>query len=249
METSETAALTEALRANRRTCALLERQIRELEVLCRQDVLPDGGEYPTWYGAVGTDGKAGFRVGDDSQSGYTSWLDDNRQFQGRVVIDSDAPFVWTGILATTRYDLRQTDEYGTTRETVSYKSLQNAPSNSVYGSPTERSQYPDIRLGFVDAGSGRELFQAQQDDKVGALLSPELFNTFRIFERDSALSGVDAPGHGPNQAFALPAKTVLAANDVVLINAQASFFNFAPEGSLFPLRVYVTLLGYKIFGD
>ena len=164
------------------------------------------------------------------------------------MINSDAPFVWTGIMATARYEVDQS-ETGP-GETVSYKSLQGPPSNDVFGSLREESQFPEVRLGFVEAGSGRQLFQAQENENTGALLSSELFNTVRLFERSYIFAGVDAPGHGPNESFQLPAKTVLSANDVLYIDAQASFFNFvADSGTKYPLRVFVTLLGYKIFGD
>lgn len=233
--------LSEMLKANRRMNALLARQVQELEVLLAEDTLPDGGEYPTWYGVVGNDGEPGFLIGDENPvgTGTTPTLD-NRHFQGRVVIDSDAPFVWTGILATARYA-----RDANTTPTVMARSYQGIQGGAGVGGNTTDDDFPDIRLGFVEAGSGRELFQAQEDAQGGVLLSSEMFNTQRIYGSYDNVEA-SAPGHGPNEAFQLPAKTVLSANDVILINAQASFFNFL---GVEPLRLYVTLLGYKVFGD
>lgn len=238
---------TEALRANRRMNALLERQIRELEILLEDDVLPDGGEYPTWYGAVGADGRPGFLIGDldTTPLGFATPNNDGRVFQGRVVIDSDAPFVWTGILATARYALDQN-----TVPAIMQASYQGIQGGAGVGGNVFDDQFPDIRVGFVEAGSGRELFQAQEDGQTGVLLSSEMLNTMRLYGSFNAM-GATAAGHGPNEPFYLPAKTVLAANDVVYINAQAAFFNFGPPvlNPARPLRLYITLLGYKIFGD
>jgi len=241
------ADLVEALRANRRMCALLDREVRELEVLLQEDDLPDGGEYPTWFGAIGADGNPGFLIGDVDTTplGFATFETDGRHFQGRIQLDSDAPFVWTGVLATARWALEQN-----TTPAVLQAAYQGIQGGHGVGGNLRDDQFPDIRLGFVEAGSGRELFQAQENAQTGVLLSSEMLNTQRLYGAFQNM-GATAPGHGPNEPFMLPSKTVLPANDVIFVDAQAAYFNMGPPlfPSNLPLRLFVTLLGYKIFGD
>lgn len=261
--------------ANKQHLQLLNQQVKLLEDEVAGDSgygYWEAGKYPYFYGAVDQADEPGIPCVDTdapggppsvNPAGPVSAEVDNRTFEGRIKIQSDAPFVVTHILTCQRLDIGKVS--GDVVTTYAFPGLQNAFVGIQSGAPDpftfganagNLASAPDVDLGFIEEGSGRQLFQAERLDVSVAgnsnnkeqLLSPTFFNSTRLFR-----SGVGSDGHGPNFAFELTTETLLPPNDVVRVLVRPTFYNnFSLDASpTEPIawRVYVAFLGYKIFGD
>jgi hypothetical protein len=246
----EREAVKEMLLAEKRTMKLLDARINDLEQLIREEELPEwqaaAKRHPFFYSAIGVDGEPGIPLVDNLDFGavddQVSQFEREKIFEGLVTIQNDAPFVWTHIM---------------TVQTVLdsfYASIQES-------SPLLTSGAALQQLGFIDNGSGRVLFQADRENDVGELLAAPFFDTYRNYDADEPddnfpggglnvayRPGVYAQGHGPNAPFELPAETVLPMNGSVTVQAKPLIYNVT-DNDIEEQRLYVTLLGYKVFGD
>jgi hypothetical protein len=222
------------LAAHKQSLQLLDQRIATVQKLITADEelerLPD---YPYFYAAMGEDGLDGIPL----------FPGPNREYTGKIEVQADAPFVWTHIQACLRYT----------------NPLALGPSSfvSIWGGADSRDERypPSVSLGFVEEGSGRVLFQSDRREVgVGgnnvdtSLISGNLFDVVNVHDMDDVgtTTGWSA-GNGPLTVMNLAKDVLLPENDVVTVRARPSYverFGEDPDA-----RLYVTLLGYKIFGE
>ena len=239
--TNDRAKVKEVLAAERRTLQLLDGQIVELEALLSEEDAPDAQNaakvHPYFYGVMGSDGQPGIILNDGDAQGPRTGIGNPIVFEGVAQIQEDAPFVWTHILLTQNV-------------------LNSQPLFASVQGMSSLQLASLLEVGFIDNGSGRVLFQADRNNAVGEFLSTPFFDTLREYEADEpdrvagstlCRPGAYAQGHGPNAAFELPAEVVLPASGAVTVQVKPALFDL--DNDLTAVRVYVALLGYKIFGD
>lgn len=265
-------AIKAMVAANKQHLQLLNQQLKMLQEDVAADEGPKywaDGQDPYFYTMVGQDDEPGVACVDTSPptpapSGLSARVN-NSTFEGLIKIQSDAPFVVTHILACMRIDIGKISQspYGGGAITAadSFIGLQSNIQPNGLGNAFALQVSPDVDLGFVEQGSGRQLFQAEELDLTlpnannrNILLSPPYFNTMRLFGPAAGSgAGVHSAGPGPNFAFPLVSEEMLPANDVVRVIVRPTYLNSSlynlPGPTPQAWRVFVTLLGYKIFGD
>jgi hypothetical protein len=242
------------LDANKQALQVLNKKVELLEEVANEEG-PEAwqvGRRPYIYTAVGSDGDNGILI-EAEDNNYRTSLTDREVFEGRVRVQSDAPFVWTHILTGLLIEpgFESTDNIG-------FGGIQgDGEGNTSLASLSYSNYRPTINLGFIEEGSSRQLFQSDQQDlalantknRRGELLSPEFVNTIRFFAAWPSTSAVVSVGHGPNEPFSLPAECLLPANDVVTVKARPNYWNQNERAGYRSYRVYVGLLGYKILEE
>jgi hypothetical protein len=231
---SNTEVLKNLIATSRRQLQLLDKETALLRKLVDADHVPDDSNYPYFYGAVGEDGNEGITV----DAGIAGPV---REVTGRVIVQSDAPFVWTHVAMAQRH--------------INPTEIGDSATMGVWmgsGGTFLTTNPNNIDIGFVEEGSGRVLFQSDEIDpvsganEIGKLVSGASYNTAGMYGLygGGVLNEV-AGGNGPNYVFPLPRQTMLPANDVVLVKLRPNNTDFNSNDP----RVYVTLIGYKIFED
>jgi len=238
------------LEANKRALQILNQQIAALSPGPDPTEAREAGRFPYLYAVVDGDGEPGVRVVDPVATSIVSSLDERRDFRGQIVIQSDASFVVTHVLTALRADVGRISSFpfvaGGNEGLATFLGIQGG-GPSLDGAARSA---PDVELGFVEVGSGRVLFQAEESAGTtrvtDALLTGEFFNSTRLF----AINQVNSVGHGPNTPFDLVSECLLPPNDVIEVIVRPTFYNnLSDANGVVPWRVYVALLGYKIFGD
>lgn len=248
-------ALKAMIASNKQSLALLDKQLAELQQLqafsAEEDLLASAKEHPFFYAAVGDDKEPGIPLDVYNQAGSTGNEAgdalDHQIFSGLIRLHEDAPFVWTGILTARMIGGRLVS-----RRHTMYQSIYDS-WNSVGA----------LRLGFIDEGSGRTLYQAEENganavNGGGELLASSVYDVDRILRPqriapaagDPRNGGCHAPGHGPSSHFQLPSEMLLPASGVVRVNVSVPIFFTRDESRRVDgERAFVGLIGYKIFGD
>lgn len=245
--------------ANKQHLQLLNQQVQALEDLLAARQGPgywEDGVYPYFYTAVDQNDEPGILC-DPQQSAVL----DNVGFEGRIKIQSDAPFVVTHILTCQRQDIGKIstspfpNPYNVPTAFLGFQGIMGGGPGT---GPTSPGRAPNVQLGFIEEGSGRQLFQSEEYNPALAtnsnnkeeLLSPNFFDSTNMFCLSA--DGLAFTGHGPNFPFELVSEMELPPNDVVRVMARPEFpglgENATPSDPV-PWRVYVTFLGYKILGD
>lgn len=251
---TELEAAKAAVESNARSLQLLDDRIACLQKLL-EGTDEDVGQYPYFYGAIGADDLEGIRLGPLAGANAQR----NQVYEGRIEIQEDAPFVWTHIL--TAY--RNTDPAN-----LNINSFQGI----FYSAEELSTLFDGIHLGFIERGSGHELFQAELlspaiaaatspfnlaldrnivgQVPVGSTLNTPSFYPPPFFGVGPASGGPfdQSAGTGPNFAYPLSKEVLLPASGVMTVQAKIGM-NSIPGVVADPPRVFVTLLGYKIFGE
>lgn len=236
--------------ANRQALQFLDGQVKELNSLVNlnaaQEAEDEAKVRPFFYGVVDENDEPGISLNhsnDDDEVG----LEDLHRFQGFVRIHEDAPFVWTGLLATMRQNV------GDNRSQKFFRGIYAANSAIYMGG---------LQLGFTDVGAGRALFQAELgNENTGSggdqLLAPSMYEVVQTYSGQQSYSdggqrefGCNAPGHGPSDFFHLPSEMLLPSSGVIQVDAIPSFlYQQGDLTSTDDYRLFICLLGYKILGD
>lgn len=262
--------------SNRRSVQQLDERIAEIKRLANLHALarnppgnqglPEGSD-PYFYGAVGVDGKPGILVGDQALQPPFAPLTGNgavpiRYWRGTIQIQNDAPFVCTHVMATASLETEYSPT-NQTRRSTNYTSFFSV--NGLGGSrDVVNVRAPRMDIGFVEGASGRVLFQSNFYDppnRIGELMPIDLFDVMREFNprgfalatASTAYTAADT-GHGPSTLFEVPDEEFLPKNGVVNVTLQSlgwynNFNNTLGSYGRTTPRVFVTLLGYKVFED
>jgi hypothetical protein len=224
---NEREQVKEMIAASKRAKSLLDRRLLDLKGLVADEeergMFEHIKEYPYFYGAMGSDGQPGILPSD--------------QFVDTTDIDAVAGRGSFRDLSVGTVQLQEDAPFVWTHVAA----MRDGDAN-----------LDGVQLGFIENGSGRVLFQAEtlKTKGDGELLESEWFTTQREYAGAAPLSSVTlglilstpgayAQGHGPCALFELPAETVLPVNGTVTVQARST-------GSP---RLYVALVGYKVFGD
>lgn len=192
----------------------LARLDAEIESLCNE--IPDyqnTNNYLSFYGALGADGNNGvlLPVGDNRNGGV---------YEGRIIINSGGPFVCTDILVVTQ-------------------PIDISLGGGVVGSPFYPvNAYGSYQFRFTDEGSGRRLFQGDNENREDVFISPtvlkSVLTTPNLFPAATGFAG-------PERSFSLPQPHIFARNTVIKVEVKA-YIDFA-DWSNNQIRVYASLLG------
>lgn len=248
--------LQQRIDSNKKSLQVLDAQISELEKLKYVNELPapeEDGVHPYFYGAVGADGEPGVLVPFSVNEPEKSGINPRAYFEGIIRTHADAPFIWTHLGITYRFGLidgivdRGGNLVGLNNPNAQNNSVANpAAYNSVTTAPM-----PSFNIGLVDSSSGRYFFQAEEQQvnfggsETKGEVPPGLIpDTVKNLTVSANIEG--APGHGPSSLFEIPAQTEIPMNGTVRVLVQPSNYNLFRTASL---RVFVTLLGYKILVD
>lgn len=242
-----------ALDANKMLLQVLDEKVAALKAAAAitEDQREESGSHPYFYSVVGADDEPGIRLSD----GPGSTAQPGRSYVGRIEIQEDSPFVWTHIMTSIRApDANVPSFFGT--------------FFGGDGAGVTASGPGALRLGFTEQGSGHNLFQAeilspgtasasaagldadQGANLIGRLPLATTLNTLGVYDTESTFGGQfdGIPiGLGPNFPYPLTNEVVLPNSGVIEVRAQTGLTE-TPDPSD-PWRVYVTLMGYKIFGE
>lgn len=275
---SDRETLKAMIETAKRSMNMLDLQLHQLSVLSGNEAervaFDDAEDQPFFYGLLGPDGEPGLSMGQTaagvptaSSTEWKSALEDPFIFTGYVRLQSDAPFIWTHVLVCQAFpELDIGTEYlKTDPPTQPFSGIQRAgtPGNQVgvwvpppdSPVPGKVTTPPIVELGFVDDASGRILFQANRQLEQGHLMPGEMFDTVSLFpdfpDDDFDKAGSNSPGHGPRMTARLPCEVTLPANGVLRVMAKPSFYDFIQDDNdyLRASRLYVTLVGRKVYGD
>ena len=274
MTPEQVEVVKESIAANRRMAQTLDRRIAQLKALAvleNDSSRPAGnlgdeiGQDPYFYGVLGRDGLPGVVIGDQSTTAAQATpnplhgSEDRRIWTGVIQLQNDAPFVWTHMAVTGTFFV-PTATAGVAANPA-YRPFITTSGKELM--KPQNFRFPRLDIGLIEVGSGRVLFQADRfdpPDTRGELIPTTLFDVMRHFRPNAIVSPIadviessaGAPGHGPSTMFELPAEVELPKNGVVEVQARAqqAFNAFTSSGpTLYIPRLYVTLIGYKVYGD
>ncbi len=223
------------LAAHKQALQLLDQRIATANKLIEADDeeerIPD---YPYFYGVIGEDGEDGIPL----------FPGPNREYIGKIQIQADAPFVWTHIQTCLRYT------NPAAQGPQSFMSIWSGADGR------DEREVPSVSFGLVEEGSGRVLFQSNRRGPDGngnevetQLIDGNVFDTINLHDMDDVGSTTGWPtGNGPITVMNLPVDVLLPDNDVITVKARPTYVDRAVGGAP-EARLYVTLLGYKIFGE
>ncbi len=173
--------------------------------------------------------------------------DDESIFSGRLQIDSDSSFVCHDIQAVPQIDWQDEDSLNTPAAGKFWGPLAlsdlgqryqvlDAATSPLFGS--------DFGFRFTDEGTGRRLFQASINSQVDNNFIPGRFLG----------SGIPFLPFGANYTQPLPYKHIFAKNtavrvDLKIYNSCESNEELDTPISANDIRMFICLIGYKVYGD
>ena len=214
---------------------------------------PTEGQPFTYIFLDPIDKQPGIKVSGETISILGTRANDDSFFSGRLQIDSDSSFVCHDLQGVPQLDWQNEEALPNDPVVGKYWGpLVLADLGSRYSrgflaaGPLQRTPLfgSDFGFRFTDEGTGRRLFQSAVNSSVDNNFIPGRFLG----------TGVPYSPFGSNYTEQLPYKHVFAKNTAVRVDLKI-YNSFEPNEELNTtieandLRIYICLMGYKVYGD